>query len=87
MGRLCWNSSVDWSVPFNAIHLTREELVGVVDNPGMIIAERVFENDYVLFWPWRLGPPIRFLDHIAQVNGFLIADYFEQVGKGTIFLN
>lgn len=87
MDRLCWNSSVDWSVPFNAVHLTRDELVGVVNNPGLLRIEKLFENDYVQFWPWRYFPPVRLLDHLTAINTFVMEDYFEQVGKTTTFLN
>ncbi len=87
MKRLCWNSSVDWSVPFRSVQLTREELLTVVNNPEALIVERMFENDYVQFWPWRWGPPARFLQHLCDVNTFLLEDYFLQIGKMDIFFN
>jgi hypothetical protein len=87
MNRLCWNCSTDWSIPFHSVHLTRDELVAVVRTRDMIIEQRRFENDYVEFWPWRHGPPTRFLQHICDINTFLLTDYFEEIRKQKIFLN
>jgi len=85
--RLCWNSSVDWSVPFKAVHLTRDELVKVVPTTGMILTDRLYETEYIQFWPWAAGPPLSMMKHLSFLNESLVADYFCQIGKGGILLN
>jgi hypothetical protein len=87
MNHLCWNCSTDWSIPFSSVSLTREELVTVVNSRDMIIEEKVFENDWIQFWPWRHGPPLSYLRHMCDINTFLLADYFNEIGKAAIFLN
>jgi hypothetical protein len=86
MPRLCWNSSVDWAVPFAGVYLTREELVDLVPYREMIKA-RVFENDYIQFWAWTSDPPKKLTNHLCDINTFILADYFSHNGKKGIFLN
>lgn len=87
MNRLCWNCSVDWSIPFSGMCFTRPELISFVDSPEYLNLE-TFENDYIIFWRWsRAGPPWIFVDHLAKVNIAIMRDYLREIGKEKIFLN
>jgi hypothetical protein len=87
MGRLCWNSSVDWSVPFSGVCMTREEMVRVVRYRSMLKTTRIWENDWVKFCPWSSDPPKRLSRHLADINTYIISDYFTKIGKADFFFN
>lgn len=83
---LAWNCSTDWSIPFFGVALTRAELVTIVTSREQLKPD-FFVNEYIEFWRWKQAPPWSMVNHLAQVNFFMVADYFESIGKGSIFLN
>jgi hypothetical protein len=87
MTRLCWNSSVDWSVPFSAVRLTWDELLTVVPSNIVLRNDKLYENDWVLWKPWLNDPPLNFVRHLATINGLIVRDYFKKINKKPEFLN